>query len=663
MADRNEASALGLDDVLGMQFVGAADLSPDGRRVVYAVTRADVEAEQDRVALHLLDVETGARRQLTAGRGSDGSPAWSPDGSLIAFVSDRAGAPQVFVISPDGGEARQVTELEHGATGTPAWSPDGTKLAFAALRPGERRDRARPYRVTRAVYRFDQLGYIEDGLLDIHVIDVAGGEAKRLTDDDRVNADPRWTPDGTAIVYLASASPTASLLSNRLRLVDLDGRARDFELPEGLIVGRAFAPGGRLAVLLGVRRDRPVGSRADLFVVDLATGTSESRTTGFALGLGGGLQADFVAPVTLPDLAVTRAGEALATVQVGGRVGVWAFSLSGPEQAREVIAGDRWVRPMRLRGDRLLFHATSIGEPGDLHLAELGGGERRLTELNADLLRRRSLPGVEHLSFSGVDGTPVEGWFLRPAGVEGPAPTVLYIHGGPHGGFGHMWSGDMQLLCGAGYGVLMVNQRGSTGYGEEFATSLAGHWGEQDYGDLMAGVDHAIGLGLADRDRLGVCGISGGGNLTCWIVGQTDRFRAAVPENPVTNFMSFYGVADIGSWFAVAEMGCPLWESPEAYLRQSPITYAHRCTTPTLLVQGEADLRCPAEQSEQFYAVLKANGCVAEMLRIPNSSHTGTIVGAIPARRAQNEALLDWMNRYVPAREPAVEAATSRAEV
>src|SRR5262249_39916760 len=176
---------------------------------------------------------------------------------------------------------------------------------------------------------------------------------------------------------------------------------------------------------------------------------------------------------------------------------------------------------------------------------------------------------------------------------------------------------------------------------------------------LMAGVDDAIARGLADPDRLGVCGISGGGNLSCWIVGQTDRFKAAVPENPVTNFLSFYGVADIGPWFAVAEMGCLPWEDPEAYLRQSPITYAHRCTTPTLLVQGEADLRCPAEQSEQFFAVLKANGCVVEMLRIPTSTHPAASAGARRARRAQNEALRDWMRRYVPAARPAVEVAAT----
>jgi dipeptidyl aminopeptidase/acylaminoacyl peptidase len=163
----------------------------------------------------------------------------------------------------------------------------------------------------------------------------------------------------------------------------------------------------------------------------------------------------------------------------------------------------------------------------------------------------------------------------------------------------------------------------------------------------MAGVDAAIGQGIADPERLGVCGLSGGGNLSCWIVGQTDRFKAAVPENPVTNWVSFYGVSDIGPWFAVRELGGAPHEIPDVYRRCSPITYAYRCTTPTLLIQGEADYRCPAEQSEQFYAVLKASGCVVEMLRLPASSHAGSIRGTPALRRAQNEALLDWMNQYV----------------
>jgi dipeptidyl aminopeptidase/acylaminoacyl peptidase len=207
---------------------------------------------------------------------------------------------------------------------------------------------------------------------------------------------------------------------------------------------------------------------------------------------------------------------------------------------------------------------------------------------------------------------------------------------------------DFQLLAGAGYGVLIVNHRASTGYGNDFSTAIKGDWGNLDYHDLMAGVDHAIALGLADADRLGVCGLSGGGNLSCWIVGQTDRFKAAVPENPVTNWVSFYGVSDIGVWFAVEQMGGHPHEIPEVYARCSPITYAHRCTTPTLLIQGENDYRCPAEQSEQFYTVLKANGCPVEMLRLPNSAHAGAIIGPVASRRAQNNAMLDWFQRYIP---------------
>jgi dipeptidyl aminopeptidase/acylaminoacyl peptidase len=254
--------------------------------------------------------------------------------------------------------------------------------------------------------------------------------------------------------------------------------------------------------------------------------------------------------------------------------------------------------------------------------------------------------GPERL-FPGSDGAQVEGWIVKPPAGKPPYPTILYIHGGPHGAFGHLFHFDTQMLAGAGYAVLLVNHRASTGYGDEFSTAIKGDWGNLDYKDLMAGVDYAIAQGLADPDRLGVCGLSGGGNLSCWIVGQTDRFRAAVPENPVTNFASMYGVSDISAWFVVEELGGPPWEIPEVYARCSPITYAHRCKTPTLLIQGEHDWRCPAEQSEQFYAVLKANGCVVEMLRLPASPHAGTIAGPPVMRRAHNEALLDWMNRYV----------------
>jgi dipeptidyl aminopeptidase/acylaminoacyl peptidase len=203
------------------------------------------------------------------------------------------------------------------------------------------------------------------------------------------------------------------------------------------------------------------------------------------------------------------------------------------------------------------------------------------------------------------------------------------------------------MLAGAGYAVLFTNPRGSRGYGDAFATALSGNWGVMDYKDLMAGVEYVIERGFTDPDRLGVCGLSYGGFMTCFTVGQTDRFQAAVAENPITDLVSRYGTADMGPWGSISEIGGKPHEIPEVYRRSSPITYAHRCTTPTLLIQGEADYRCPAGQSEQFYTHLKANGCITEMMRLPGMSHVGSITGPINVQKTQNEALLGWMNRYV----------------
>jgi dipeptidyl aminopeptidase/acylaminoacyl peptidase len=228
----------------------------------------------------------------------------------------------------------------------------------------------------------------------------------------------------------------------------------------------------------------------------------------------------------------------------------------------------------------------------------------------------------------------------------------LYIHGGPHNAFGHIFFFEFLVLAGAGYAVLFINHRGSSGYGDRFCSQTIGNLGNLEYQDMMAAVDYVVDKGLADPDRLGCCGLSGGGHLTCWIVGHTERFKAAVAENPITNFVSFYGVSANGVRIAVDELGGHPHEIPNVYRRCSPITHAHRCTTPTLLIQGENDRNCPPEQSEQFYTALKANGCPTEMLRLPNGVHTGSLLGPPIVRRTQDEALLEWMNRYVLDFEP-----------
>jgi dipeptidyl aminopeptidase/acylaminoacyl peptidase len=410
-------------------------------------------------------------------------------------------------------------------------------------------------------------------------------------------------------------------------------------------------PNGVDVLFIGQPKGRPKGSKNDLWVLSEGKEAPKSLTASFDYGIGGFLQPDMpVLEWYMPKFLFNRSGQyCYQMVQRGGNVEIYQICLDEHhEEVTHIVGGERSCVPMGISNDdHLVFAASTINSPGEIFRAKVDGShEEQLTSLNNGFLAEKYLPKIDHLLFRGTDDVEVEGWFLSPSGAP-PFPTVLYIHGGPHSGFGNVFSFDFQMLVGAGYGVLIINQRGSTGYGDAFATKILGDWGNHDYTDLMAGVDSAIAKGLADPDRLGVCGLSGGGNLTCWIIGHTDRFKAAIPENPVTNWVSFYGVSDVGPWFAVEELGGHPHEIPDIYSKCSPITYAHRCTTPTLLIQGESDHRCPSEQSEQFYTVLKVNGCITEMIRLPKSFHGGSIRGSPRTRNAQNEGLLTWLNKYV----------------
>ena len=656
--DTNGLRSVEAADLFRLKFVESASLSPDGSYVAYTVLQVDAEKEKQTTALWIVALDSGEARQMTSNDTLNGNPQWSPDGKRIAFTSTRGEKPQIYVMPVDGGEAQALTSLKQGVGGGPVWSPDGQFIAFTAISIAESRDPAKPYRVTRHVYRFDAVEYLDDCVQSIYVVAAVGGDPRQVTNDKCMNVAPQWSPDGKELLYLATMLPDIhDTFLPRLRVVNLvDGAIRDVLGDWGHAAAAAWLPDGQRIAFIGTPNRLPIGSKSDVWIVSRQGGQPERRTEGIKVGVGGSLQGDLPLMSVLiasPTFPISKDGHtAYVPVQEGGTVQAYRVALDGPESHESILNGDRSCQLFAANDRHLVYRVSGINQPDDLYISDIeGANERPLTKLNDDVLSHLKLPTVERLQFSGSDGIPVEGWFIAPQGVSKPYPTILYIHGGPHGAFGHIYHFDTQLLCGAGYAVLMVNHRASTGYGDEFSTAIKGDWGNLDYNDLMAGVDYAIAQGLADPDRLGVCGLSGGGNLTCWVVGHTGRFKAAVPENPVTNWVSFYGVSDIGPWFAVEEMGGRPYEIPEVYAKCSPITYAHHCTTPTLMIQGEHDWRCPAEQSEQFYSVLKANGCTVEMLRLPNSSHNGTLRGEPVIRRVHNEALLDWMNRYVMGKE------------
>ncbi len=641
------------EDLYTLRFLNGAELSPDGGSVVYCVNKIDAEADKEFSTIHLLDIETGATRQMTSGEAVDGQPRWSPDGAALAFVSDRSGMPQLHLLPADGGEARQLTRFERGVGGSIAWSPDGSRIAFSAKPDTEAPDLGKePYRVNRTVYRFDGIGYLDDEVQDVYLFNLATDQATRLTNDRTNNTNLRWSPDGGAILYDATMRDDATrAMTPELKTVDLAGE-QETVLAGWAGVGKAdFTPDGKRIVFVGRPDDgAPIGTKSDLYLLDLASGAIECRTVTLDVGVGGRLSLDMpVAGLDSGNVCVAEDGEsAILAVQRGGAVHAYRIALHGAENWQQATKGDCAVFPLQLRGGRLLYARTTLNAPPELVLADLAAADsRELTTLNRAQLDSIALPETERLLWRSNDGETVEGWYMKPPAGTAPYPTVLYIHGGPHAAYGYGFHFDFQMLAGAGYGVLFLNHRASTGYGDGFSTAIKGDWGLLDYQDLMTGVDYAIERGLADGERLGVCGTSGGGNLSCWIIGQTDRFKAAIPQNPVTNWRSFYGTSDIGLYFAVEQLGGHPHEIPQVYERCSPISYAQRCVTPTLLVQSELDWRCPAEQSEQFYNVLKANGCVVEMLRQPGGYHGASINGAVNLRRAHNDAMLDWFGRYV----------------
>lgn len=640
------------DDLFRLRLVTDGQFSPDGRFVAYSVTWFEGEERRECGAIFLRSMETGQTRQLTTGTALDSMPRWSPFGARLAFLSTRNGKAQIYLIDVAGGEARALTALAQGVGGGIAWSPDGAQIAFTARPTADEFDPTRPYRLTRHIVRFDEVGYVDGAVQELWSVAVASGALRQLTRDNALASAPAWSPDGREIAYLSTLRADRHRITPALKVVALDGGSRLLVDDWGYAIAVAWTPDGRRLVFAGNPAGLPIGAQERLWCID-RTGARppECRSAAFDYKMCGGLQADMGVRtvVRAPRLLVAAAGDAaFVQVQIGGAVKLVQVALSGPEECTIVASGARSCLLVDASQTHLLMIASTLWDPAQLVAVELASGsESTLTTLNSDLLRTWDQPVVKHLLYPSVDGQLVEGWIMLPSAGEAPFPTVLYIHGGPHSGFGHIFSFDFRLLCAAGYAVLFINQRASTGYGDAFATQIKGDWGNLDYADLMAGVDVAIAQGHADAERLGVCGLSGGGNLSCWIVGHTDRFKAAVPENPVTNWVSFYGVSDIGPWFAVEQLGGHPHEIPEVYARCSPITYAHRCRTPTLLIQGESDWRCPAEQSEQFYAVLKVNGCPVEMLRLPASPHAGSITGPAMLRSAQNEALLEWIKRWV----------------
>ena len=654
------------EDLYDFRFLTDAQISPDGGRVAFAVRTVAPERDGYRSAIWLVPFDGSQQPvRFTSGPGQDTLPRWSPDGSTLAFVSDRA-APEkkdakkrkpknLFVQPRDGGDARQLTSFDDDC-GDITWSPDGRRIAFTVkdAKASDADDDA-PRVYDRMRYKTDE-GFLSDQRRKhVWVVDVGGGEPRRLTDGDWDDQHPAWSPDGREVAFISNR--TAERERNTVADVHVvnvaSGATRRVTNEVGQFGNPSWSPDGTTIACYGV--EKAIGSSArnvHLWVWPAAGGgKGKDLLAKWDRTVGSVVMSDMRSQVqTLAPRWTSDRKRLLFVGSDQGTANVYSVPVSGGEVQAETL-GAHQVVSLSLASDARRFacvfsHATC---PGDVAVGELGKGFRCLTDLNGELLRTRHITQPERIEFKGADGWTVEGWLMKPRGFDDKKkwPLVLEVHGGPHSTYGNGFFHEFQVLTGRGYAVLYTNPRGSHAYGEKFSTACVGDWGGKDYEDLMAGVDHALKAGWVDEKRLYVTGGSYGGFMTNWIVGHTTRFRAAATQRSISNNISAFGTSDIGWHFWQHEMGqATPWRDTSKLVERSPLTYVPKVKTPLLILHAERDLRCPIEQAEQFFIAPRWHGVETTFVRVPEDNHDLTRAGKPRNRVEHARRIADWFDAH-----------------
>ncbi len=634
-----------------MESVAGPQISPDGSRVVFARGFVDVNRDQNQSNLWLVEWSGDRLRQLSDGAWRDTGPAWSPDGKRLAFVSNRSGSNQVHVMWVDTRETLQLTRVEHEPANL-RWSPDGKQVAFTMRLPDEKP--VLPVKlpktpkgaqlakgatvVDRTSWGRDGVGPIAPGYVHVFTVDaVAGGTPRQVTRGDYDHGAFDWSLDGRTLFVSGIRKPDAEYLRDDSEIYAVDvatSEAKALTDRSGPDTNPLVSPDGRHVAYTGFDQKDFTNHVGSLYVMDAAGGSRRL--------LAGGL------PSTPAQLAWAADGSGVHySMQEKGVQNQYFAPLRDGAAPRAITTGSHVLSQVSIaRNGRAVGVRSTVERPGMLVAFDLAkpAERRELLDVNADVLDGLRLAGAEELWFTARDGVRAQGWLMKPADFD-PAkkyPLVLWIHGGPWSMYSVGWNWAWQNFAANGYAVLWTNPRGSTGYGQDFVNGIQHSYPGGDYDDLMAGVDAALARGFVDEKNLFVCGGSGGGVLTAWIVGHTDRFRAAVSMRPVTNWHSFVGTTDGNAWYR--QFRKFPWEDPMEYAVRSPLHHVGKVTTPTMVMTGEADLRTPMSQSEEYYRALKMLRKADTLLvRMPEEFHGWRR----PSHQLlQQLYLLAWFEKY-----------------
>ncbi|EDL64066.1 S9 family peptidase [Bacillus sp. SG-1] len=648
------------EDLFKLKSVSDPKISPNGEEAAYVITEMDEETNKYISNLYHLDIKTGKSTQWTFGKNRNTSPRWSPDGGKVVFVSDRSDKSQLFLLLRSGGEARQLTFCPNGAS-QPVWSPCGKKVAFSTalmegetLTEGKEEDKhPQPLEVTTMKYKSDDSGFFNGKRNHIAVIDVETLDMKLITEGEIDYSLQSWSPNGRYIAYGAdkSADLDNSFLSD-LFLYDVEeSTERKVTSGTGYFGSAAWSPDSSSIAILGHESEYQNATLTKVWLYEMETGSLSCMTSELDSPAGDFMVIDFQQGVSNPGVQWASDNDSFyfltsdngnTVLYYGNRDGslypalldnqhVYGFDLDRKQQKAIVAISNSLL-------------------PGDLFMLDIPTGElKKLTSVNEDFLSQLALSETEAISFRSKDDWEINGWLMKPARLqEGEkCGLIVEIHGGPHMMYGNTYYQEFQMLAAEGYAVLFINPRGSHGYGQAFVDAVRGDYGGGDYEDVMAAVNHVLETyDFIDKERLGVTGGSYGGFMTNWIVGHTDVFKAAVTQRSISNWVSFYGVSDIGYYFSEWQIDADL-NDIEKLWKHSPLAYANNINTPLLILHSEKDYRCPIEQAEQLYIAVKRQGKQTEMVRFPESNHNLSRNGKPNLRVARLNYIKDWFKKYI----------------
>lgn len=665
-----EKRPISIDDLYQITQIEDPRISPDGQWIAYVRVSIDRLENGYKRNIWLISRAGGDPIQLTRS-GKDSTPRWSPDGHTLAFVSGRDKKPQIYLlrVTAPGGEPRALTSLPNGAN-SPSWSPDGTQIAFlASLNADERaqedsgesepapkdkleakhrserkeQDEAKrfdPRMAWRIPYRVGT-AFLDERYAQVYVIPVSeklskdDAKPRRLTNTDANHESPQWTPDGQFVLTARTLDPLRDVpwrwnTLYRIRVADKqEEQLTDDSHSDG---SPRSSPDGKWIAYLRTPTDRLTERITRLSILSSTDGSIrdlnlelDRNVTGFHWSADS--QAIFF------------------TADSWGSVELYRVNLSSGA-IDKIVEGTLEIIGFDVdENGKLVYVASTPTNP-----AELFSDAGVLTDLNTQFLAEVRVQEPIEVRFAAENAPEIQGWYILPSGYESGKqyPLAVNIHGGPHVMWGastqSIWH-EMQAQAAQGYVVFYCNPRGAGGYGEGFQMALHQAWGDVAMADVMAGVDKMISLGMVDPQRLAVTGGSYGGYLTAWIVGHSDRFKAAVGIRGVYNLLGFYGTSDV-PLLITNEFDAEPWEDPTMLWQHSPLAYAHQIKTPLLVIHSENDFRVPISEGEQLFAYVRRSGGTVRMIRFPREGHELSRSGEPEHRASSLTHLIEWFDQY-----------------